>query len=648
MKVRPILKKMLRVVMTSALYVLFFSLVHSFFAYIFSLHQPLLSLFITLVIVLFYHEQITSVVRYVIDKSLYRKFYTVNQALNEFNLELNTTLDLKLIIEKFSKFLKSTFPEHGWAFYYRWGEEYELFAHNIPNQDQLPKLITLPSVDRLDRLFKKQMDFYHLHKIIDKSELFQEQLKQFDAYDFYYFLPLRSYKGYNGFLLFDRKFGYYLLFASLEKFLLRIFKKTADIFENNLLYSEVERKSLQNFLLVEIGKKISSSLDLNEVLETIIDSVKLLVEYDAGGIFLITQKDLVLHKMVTRGYDRNLLNKLFIKIDQGIAGWVVKHKVPRIINDVNSSPEYFKVRDTTQSQLTVPLMNGDLIHGVMALESDRLNHFTPMDQELLMTFASQAVIAIENAQLFEASTQMKQLESELIVASKVQKALLPERPPDFPGLKISFMNIPSRIVGGDFYDVFKVGENKLAIAIGDVSGKGAPASILMAMLYAGFRSLLKEFYPVVEIVARLNNLLVDTTSEGYYCTFFFGMYHYPSSEFIYTNAGHNPPLLFRKDGSVERLTTGGVVLGFLKDQEYRQENIFLTSGDYLLLFTDGVTEVKNSEGEEFGEEGLIRFFKKNKNKKPQELRCLLFEEIKKFSSMEEFTDDATFAIIYME
>ncbi|OGB66897.1 MAG: hypothetical protein A2Y94_02310 [Caldithrix sp. RBG_13_44_9] len=641
------MKKLLRVVLTSLVYVLFFLLLNSLFLNLFDINHPAVSLFITLVIVLFYHEQITAVIRYVIDISLYRKFYAVNQALNDFNLELNTTLDLKLMIEKFSGFLRATFHEHEWAFYYRWGEDYELFASSVTDGD-LPKLLKLPKRLSLDRIFKGEMDFYALHKITDKNVNLRQQLKEFRSFNFYYFLPLKSYKGYNGFLLFDRKFGYYLLFASLKKFLLRIFKKTADVFENDLLYSEVERKSLQNFLLVEIGKKISSSLDLNEVLETIVDSVNLLVQYDAGGIFLIDHAKPVLRKMVTRGYDNNLLDKLLIKIDQGIAGWVIKNKVPSIINDVSKAPEYFKVRETTCSQLTVPLMTGELVHGAMALESDKLNHFTPMDQELLMTFASQAVIAIENAQLFEASTQKKQLESELIVASKVQKALLPDRPPEFPGLKIGFMNIPSRIVGGDFYDIFKLGENKLAIAIGDVSGKGAPAAILMAMLYAGFRSLLKEFYPVVEVVARLNNLLFETTTDGYFCTFFFGIYHQANSEFIFTNAGHNPPLIIRKDGSVQQLTTGGVVLGFLKDREYRQESIYLASGDYLILFTDGVTEVKNSEGKEFGDEGLIRFIKENRDKKPQLLRTLLFEEIKKFSSEEELADDATFAIIYVE
>jgi GAF domain-containing protein len=141
----------------------------------------------------------------------------------------------------------------------------------------------------------------------------------------------------------------------------------------------------------------------------IIDSVKQLVSYDAGGIFLIDKNKKVLQRMVTRGYDTKLLKRLTLKLDRGLYGWVIKNRLPSIINDVSQDSNYYLVRKNTSSQLTVPLINGDQILGVMALESDKLNHFTPGDKELLMTFASQAVTAIENAQLFEAYPQKKRL-----------------------------------------------------------------------------------------------------------------------------------------------------------------------------------------------------------------------------------------------
>jgi sigma-B regulation protein RsbU (phosphoserine phosphatase) len=501
----------------------------------------------------------------------------------------------------------------------------------------------------MDEIYAREIDFIPLRKLEEKHPRFSDLRKKIPADSkLFYFYPLKSYKGYLGFLLFDPSFHYYLIFPSIRQKLLRIFLKTADVLENDFLYSELKRKSLQNYLLVEIGKKISATLDLSEVLETIIESVNQLVGYDAGGIFLVDEQKKVLQRMVTRGYDTKLLKKLTLKLDKGIYGWVIKNKLPSIINDVSQDANYYPVRKSTSSQLTVPLINVDQVIGVMALESDKLNHFTPGDEELLMTFASQAIIAIENAQLFEAYTQKKRLESELIVASNVQKALLPERPPDFKGLKISFINIPSRIVGGDFYDIFKLGENKLGISIGDVSGKGAPASLLMAILYAGFRSHLKAIYPVVEVVARLNNLITEITTEGYFATFFFGIYNRDVGELTFTNAGHNAPLLIREDGSLRRLTTGGIVLGFLMDQEYRQETIKLVKGDFLILFTDGVTEIMNGKGEEFGEERLINLIRKHRDMNVHDLKQIILQKLKNFNAKKDFSDDVTLAIIYVE
>jgi len=598
--------------------------------------------------VLFFHDQLTWMVRNFIDKNFYRKIFKINQAIGQFNVELNSTLEFQIIIDRFINFLGSSFRENSWAFYYCWGDDYELFGTNT-EWEHLPKLVKLPVARELDKIYQKEIDFHTLRKLKEKHRQFADLRKRIPSKTkFFYFFPLKSYKGYLGFLLFDQSFNYYLHFPSIKKQLLRIFLKTADVLENDFLYSEVKRKSLQNYLLVDIGKKISATLDLSEVLETIIDSVKQLVSYDAGGIFLIDENKDVLERMVTRGYDTQLLKSLTLKLNKGIYGWVIKNRLPSIINDVSQDSDYYLVRKNTSSQLTVPLINGDQILGVMALESDKLNHFTAADKELLMTFANQAVIAIENAQLFEASTQKKRLESELIVASRVQKALLPERPPDFDGLQISFINIPSLIVGGDFYDIFKLGDNKLALAIGDVSGKGAPASILMAILYAGFRSLLKAIYPVVEVVARLNNLMTEITTEGYFTTFFFGIYNHEMGELTFTNAGHNPPLLIRRDDSILSLDTGGIVLGFLSDQEYHQETIKLHSGDFLILYTDGVTEVMNGKGEEFGEERLINLVKTNRNMHPHELKLNILQELKNFNAQNDFSDDVTLALIFVE
>ncbi len=648
MDTRPYRKKMLRVFITGLTGLVLFVVLYHGILWLFGFRYPGPAFFITLVVIIYFYESITRIIRYFIDKSFYRRIFSINRELDKFNIELNSTLDFQLIIKKFDAFLKRTFGDYTWAFYLRWGEDFELFKWNRLEKT-LPKLINLPDTKALNKIFKDQIDFYSVDRLKHKQRAMEKALLEIPGCDqFFYFFPLKSYKGYVGFLIFEKSFGYYLGFWELKKTILRILNKTADVLENDQLHSEVKRKSLQNHLLLEIGKKISASLNLNEVLEAIIDSVNQLVNYDAAGIFLINEKKKALRQMVTRGYDKDLLGKLSLKLDRGIYSWVIQENKPSNINDVTRDPNYFPVRESTYSQLTVPLINGGVVLGVMALESDRINHFTPADLELLMTFAGQAVIAIENAQLFEASMQKKRLESELVVASKVQNALLPDRPPHFPGCQISSLNIPSLIVGGDLFDIFLLGESRLAVAIGDVSGKGAPAAILMAMLYAGFRSLLKEIYPVCEVVARLNNLLTETTAHGYFATFFFGILDKEASKFTYTNAGHNQPIVLRRDQSVQRLEIGGIVLGFLGNQEYRQDTVEVQSGDYLVFFTDGITEVKNSQGEEFGDDRLIELLKRNYREGAAKLRSSILEEIRRFSARKELSDDVTLIIIYVE
>jgi len=645
-KQSPFFKKTLRILLTSALFALWFVLVSVFLSWL-GVHSSLLAFFLVLIPGLYYYEEITRFIRNFVDRNFYQELYRISTSFQQFNRELNATLEYPVLIQKFKKFLQENFSDHAWAFYLCWGRDYELMAYH-PADLPLPSLIKVENKKGFLNLFKENVNFYPLHKLRGQHPLIDELLSTLQEGRFYYFFPMISFKGHIGFLLFDSSLNRYIYFHSIRELFIRVFQKTSDIMENAQLYSEVKRKSLQDRLLLEVGKKISASLKLDEVLNAIMDSISQLVSFDAGGIFLIDRHRKELRRVVTRGYDPKLLDKIHLKLNKGIYGKVIATKKPSIINDVSRSPEYCSVRPSTRSQLTVPLLYGNQVMGVIAVESDLLNHFTPADLELLETFASQAVIAIANAQLFEEAVMKKRLESELLIASRVQKALLPERPPRFEGFQISTVNIPARIVGGDFFDVFRTSQNMLGLAIGDVSGKGAPASILMAMLYAGFKSLLKEIYPVVEIVARLNNLLTETTAEGYYATFFFGVIDRHTRRFTFTNAGHNPPLLVRKDLSVRQLDTGGIVLGFLPDQQYRQETVELKSGDYLILYTDGVTEVKNKRDQEFGEQRLVNLIKKHYGTPPHQLKELILEAIRRFSARKELSDDVTMILLYVE
>jgi len=186
------------------------------------------------------------------------------------------------------------------------------------------------------------------------------------------------------------------------------------------------------------------------------------------------------------------------------------------------------------------------------------------------------------------------------------------------------------------------------IAIGDGSGKGASGAILMAVAYAGFKSLFNEIRPVATVIALLNNLLTEVTTAAYYVTFCFGILDREKNVFVYCNAGHNPPFILRKDRSVEYLDKGGIVLGFLADQQYIQTVLPVNPGDYLCFYTDGVTELQNESGEEFGEERLVALLRSNYGEPPRRIKFLILEELKKFSGASEFQDDVTLLIVYVE
>jgi sigma-B regulation protein RsbU (phosphoserine phosphatase) len=475
--------------------------------------------------------------------------------------------------------------------------------------------------------------------------LVKEHIK---AKHFSYFLPLKGTKNIVGFVTFHHSLRRYINMTEVRDYMLELFEKTADVLENAKIHSEIKRKSLESELLLKIVKNISATLNLEEVLEGIVDNLSHLVSYDAAAIVLVDKNKKTMQEIVARGYDKQPRSAITLKLNQGLSGWVIRNKRGSISADISKEPNYYPARSQTKSQITVPIISRTSAIGALVLESDKADHFKPSDLELLTIFSGLSAIAIRNAQLYEDSLKKRRLESDLVVASKVQQALLPKRFPTIEKVDIEVLNIPSQIVGGDLYDAFRIDDHRQGIAIGDGSGKGASGAILMAVAYAGFKSLFNEIRPVATVIALLNNLLTEVTTSAYYVTFCFGILDREKNTFTYCNAGHNPPIVLRKDRSVEYLDEGGVVLGFMADQEYTQTCIPLNSGDYLCLYTDGVTELKNKSGEEFGEERLISLLRENYGKDAREIKFLILDELKKFADKKDFQDDVTLLIVYAE
>ena len=255
--------------------------------------------------------------------------------------------------------------------------------------------------------------------------------------------------------------------------------------------------------------------------------------------------------------------------------------------------------------------------------------FTAQDLALFESFASHAALAIENARLFEEALEKRRLERDMEVAREIQQSLLPHEFPELTWVSVYGHNVPAAQVGGDYYDIFAASEDELGFAVGDVSGKGVPASLLMSTLQSSFLAESSAQEDLAKVCERVNDFLVQRTTPERYATFFAARLSVKGN-LRYVNAGHNPPMLLR-GAEVHRLSGGGLPLGLFQGRTYEVQERELQPGDLLLCYTDGVTEANNPAAEEFGEERLLDVVTSNPDANVRELSEKIFEAIEDYT-----------------
>lgn len=238
----------------------------------------------------------------------------------------------------------------------------------------------------------------------------------------------------------------------------------------------------------------------------------------------------------------------------------------------------------------------------------------------------------------------KEQEREMVEARSIQRRLLPCEIPQIEQCRISGAWRPARSVSGDYFDVLKFSDTRAALCIADVSGKGMPAALLMSNVQAAVHAFASETISPSEMCAKVNRVVSSSTGEDKFITFFYGVVDASQKKLLYTNAGHNAAMLLRRNGSLIRLEPGGAVLGPFPSWNYKQEEIDLRAGDRLLLFTDGVTELRSSAGDEFGEDRLIRLLIENRQLDAEALRDRIVQAVVDFGGGE-FQDDATLLVL---
>ena len=598
------------------------------------LHVPgFLAVAVIIVIFLILQSRIQPPVRSLISRRFYPHITTIENTLQEFNFQLNQIVDHQELLNKYQSVFERILAHGPWILYINNENRFQRYrSYPETLAELLPPLLEIKT-DSDQRLLQPAEGL-----LIQSAQVSPFKKENLDT--------VLSIPGKNRkvALVFSKARNFdFITKKSTAALAERVITKSGQILENTLLYLDVFQKNLQINKLFEVSQQILSSLNTEKILNFLLQALSEVVSFDAGVIFLFDQDSRNLIRKVSKGYDQDV--DLTLKVGQGACGWVAQNKQISLLEDVKKSAQYYPVRQETLSQVALPLLFQNELIGVLCLESNQLGYFTSRSLELLNIFAMQAASALNNAKQFEIFLTKQSLEHELLKAGKVQKVLLPSHPPSFNNLNISFAHLASKMVSGDLFDLVPMDDQMLGVIIGDVSGKGAHAAIMMSLILAGFRAFKKSALTVCEIVARLNNLLEESVSEGNYATLVYLTLSTRENKMIFTNAGHNPPILLHADGSTEKLMGGGIIIGYLPNQIYTQITKSFQKGDILFCYTDGLTEAINLDGIEFGEERLLQILKKNGHLNSYQLKNLILEEVHNFTRMKEFNDDLTIVIV---
>ncbi|MBU2445939.1 MAG: SpoIIE family protein phosphatase [Bacteroidetes bacterium] len=411
--------------------------------------------------------------------------------------------------------------------------------------------------------------------------------------------------------------------------------------ELKIVNQELKSKVTQIRALFEMSKEFSLLLDAKNV-------SKLLSYTIMGNLLVKRYTFLYKQKNMMKVLDTNFSEGSFGTDDQldEIGQKLDEYNILTSTRADEFKEEISKSLSQIEIDLVVPMQIKNETIGLILLgRKSSGEDYSENDMEFLESLGSVAMVSLENARLFKEAIEKQKMEEDLAIGKEIQQNLFPKVIPKSIVYDISALNISSKQVGGDYYDVFRLNDKEILILIADVSGKGVGASLLMANLQAFIKSLTKFEFDLCSLTSKVNDLLVENLTPGKFITFFWGILNEDTRTIKYVNAGHNPPLLVR-DKKITGLDKGGMILGVMKSlQNYNCETVPLEEGDIICLFTDGVTEAKNSTDEEYSEERLYEKILDNINCDPKTIIEKITGDLKEFSSQVEQSDDITLLIV---
>jgi sigma-B regulation protein RsbU (phosphoserine phosphatase) len=463
-------------------------------------------------------------------------------------------------------------------------------------------------------------------------------------------VPLRRKKRVIGALnLYGESVGQ---FTARDEAMLRQFAAhVAVAIENARLFEREREHSATLETLAAIGREVAAILDLDQLLERVATLVHKLIAYRTFGIFLLNEREQLLDlKLAIRFGDRAGSPQL--KVGQGIVGYAAEHKTVVNVPDVTKDTRYIPWVEDCRSELAIPLLIKDRCIGVLDLESPNYDAFSKHDVELLTLLASQVAVAIENARLYDAlRSNEDRLERELSFAQRVQIALLPTGlPKKLKGVDVAARFIPARELGGDLHDFLSPEASSLAVAVGDVSGKGVPAALYS--VFAGelvrSRTFRRRYQPErfspSGVLTAMNTILHERQLESYYCTLCYAFFDFKRRVLTIANSGLPYPLKSTAEKCVP-IELPGIPLGTFPGVTYDQLSVEIATGDVFVFCTDGIYETFNAAGEEFGTERVAETIQARRGESAELMATAIFDAADGFRGEAPQADDMTAVVV---
>ncbi len=416
-------------------------------------------------------------------------------------------------------------------------------------------------------------------------------------------------------------------------------------YEKRTLSTETLERYKEINLLYTISQKMAACLKPVDVAQLVIQEARKLITASSASVMLLTPETNTLDVLAAVGSAAE--TRLSLRPGEGIAGNVLINGKGVIVNDARSDPNFIQGEQEVASLICTPLQVEERTFGVMNISNDTPIQYTAGDLKLASALTMQAAVSIENARLHAEQLERERIVKELEIARNIQQSLLPSSIPTLAGADMAAMSLPAKEVGGDFYDFIPITPEALGLVIADVSGKGVPAALFMALSRALMRANGLRVDEVAQSVIQTNRLILECATSGLFVTLFYGILDPQRRVLRYVSAGHNPPVLFRNaTGEVELLEAEGIALGVIDEIELEEKTVSVAPGDVIVMYTDGVTESINTNQEEFGEARLIEEIKEHHALPAEALMARITHDIlTEFTQGEPQFDDFTMMVI---